>query len=140
MFIQKVEENICNVVGIEEFVFVYFIVLVRFKFEGSEVFIFVMFNVCSIRLFVFSDIMVMLKVNGMEMQLMVKIIKSVKLYNFKVLNGLVVIDLNGDYFVQLLKIFIKEDFFMFENIFIFEFVYYREIFQKYIGRFIFIVV
>lgn len=140
MFIQKVEENICNVVGIEEFVFVYFIVLVRFKFEGREVFIFVMFNVCSIRLFVFSDIMVMLKVNGMEMQLMVKIIKSVKLYNFKVLNGLVVIDLNGDYFVQLLKIFIKEDFFMFENIFIFEFVYYREIFQKYIGRFIFIVV
>lgn len=83
MFIQKVEENICNVVGIEEFVFVYFIVLVRFKFEGREVFIFVMFNVCSIRLFVFSDIMVMLKVNGMEMQLMVKIIKSVKLYNFK---------------------------------------------------------
>lgn len=140
MFIQKEEENICNVVGIEEFVFVYFIVLVRFKFEGREVFIYVMFNVCSIRLFVFSDIMVMLKVNGMEMQLMVKIIKSVKLYNFKVLNGLVVIDLNGDYFVQLLKIFIKEDFFMFENIFIFEFVYYREIFQKYIGRFIFIVV
>lgn len=106
MFIQKVEENICNVVGIEEFVFVYFSVLVRFKFEGREVFIYVMFNVCSIRLFVFSDIMVMLKVNGMEMQLMVKIIKSVKLYNFKVLNGLVVIDLNGDYFVQLLKIFI----------------------------------
>lgn len=126
MPIQKVEENICNALGTEESVSAHPIVLVRLKSEGREVLTYAMLNACSTRLFVLSDITAMLKVNGMETQLMVKTIKSVKLHNSKVLNGLVVTDLNGDHPVQLLKKFTKEDLSMPENIPSPELAHHRE--------------
>ena len=125
MPMQKVEENICNALGTEESVSAHSIVLVRLKSEGREVLTYAMLNACSTRLFVLN-ITAMLKVNGMETQLMVKTIKSVKLHNSKVLNGLVVTDLNGDHPVQLLKTFTKEDLSMPENIPTPELAHHRE--------------
>ena len=125
MPMQKVEENICNALGTEESVSAHSIVLVRLKSEGREVLTYAMLNACSTRLFVLN-ITAMLKVNGMETQLMVKTIKSAKLHNSKVLNGLVVTDLNGDHPVQLLKTFTKEDLSMPENIPTPELAHHRE--------------
>lgn len=61
---------------------------------------------------------------------MVKIINGIKLYDIKVLNGLVVIDLNGDNIVRFSKIFIIKNFFICENVFIFEFVYRWKYFKR----------
>ena len=126
MPIQKVEENICNAIGTEESVSAHPIVLVRLKSEGTEVLTYAMLNACSTRLFVLSDITAMPKVNGMETPQMVKTIDSAKLHNSKVLNGLVLTDLNGDHPVQLLKTFTKEHLSMPENILTHDLAHRRE--------------
>ena len=66
-----------------------------------------MLDACSTRSFVLEDIV--LGVKGADTQLMVKTVNGTKLYDAKVLNGLVVSDLKGDNTVQLPKIFTKKD-------------------------------
>lgn len=60
------DEVICNVVGVLIFVFVVFIVYVRLRFVESEVFIYVIFDICSIGFFVLEDIVVSLDINGID--------------------------------------------------------------------------
>ena len=66
-------------------------------------------DTCSTGSFILDDIAAILKVKDMNTQLMVKNVNGTKLDDSKVLNGLVVTDLNGDHPIQLPKIFTKED-------------------------------
>ena len=93
----EVEEAICNAAGTEESVAAVPVVPVRLKSAESEVLTYAMLDSCSTGSFILDDIAAILKVKGVNTQLMVKPVNGTKLHDSKVLNGLVVTDLNGDH-------------------------------------------
>jgi len=104
-----VEEAICNAAGTGESFTAVPVVPVRLKSAESEVLTYAMLDTCSTVSFILDDIAAILKVKGVNTQLMVKTVNGTKLHDSKVLNGLVATDLNGDHPIQLPKIFTKED-------------------------------
>ena len=83
---------------------------VRLRSTEGEILTHAMLDACSTGSFVLEDIVSSLGVKGADTQLMVKTVNGTKLYDAKVLNGLVVSDLKGDNTVQLPKIFTKRTF------------------------------
>ena len=112
----EIAEAICNAAGAENSVSAVPIVPVRLRYAESEVLTYAMLDTCSTGSFVLEDIAVSLGVKGSHTQLMVKTVNGVKLHHTKVLNGLIVTDLNGDHAVQLPKIYTKEDLSTCENV------------------------
>ena len=92
------------------------IVPVRLRSAVGEVLTCTMLDACGTGSFVLEDIVSSLGVKGADTQLMVKTVNGTKLYDAKVLNGLVVSDLKGDNTVQLPKMFTKKDLCTFESI------------------------
>ena len=90
------------------------IVPVRLRSVEGEVLTCAMLDACSTGSFVLEDIV--LGVKGADTQLMVNTVNGAKLYDVKVLIGLIVSDLKGDNTVQFPKIFTKKDLCTRENV------------------------
>ena len=112
----EMDKIACNATNIGNSVPAVPIIPVRLRSLEGEVLTYAMLDACSTGLFVLEDIVSGLGVKGADTQLMVKTVNSTKLYNAKVLNGLVVSDLKGDNTIQLTKIFTKRDLCTCENV------------------------
>ena len=106
----EMDEIACNATNIGNSV------PVRLRSAEGEVLTYAMLDACSTGSFVLEDIVSGLGVKGADTQLMVKTVNGTKLYDAKVLNGLVVSDLKGDNTIQLPKIFTKRDLCTCENV------------------------
>ena len=89
-------EVACNASDMGKSVSAVPIVPVRLRSAVGEVLTYAMLDVCSTGSFVLEEILSSLGVKGADTQLMVTTINGTKLYDAKVLNGLVVSDLKGD--------------------------------------------
>lgn len=105
----EMDEEAFNATDIGKPVSAVSIVPVRLRSAEGEVQNCTMLDACSTGSFVLKDIVFSPGVKGAETQLMVKTVNGTKLYDAKVLNGLVVSDLKGDNTVQLPMIFTKKD-------------------------------
>ena len=111
----EMDKVACNASDIGKSVSSVPIIPVRLRSAEGEVLTFAMHDACSTGSFVLEDIVSSLGVKGADTQLMVKTVNGTKLYDAKVLNGLVVSDLKGDN-MQLPKIFTKKDLCTCENV------------------------